>query len=63
MAGEAKGSNDVVPFRPPSFLSDQDHPTYRVRCPIHGFIRFSENEREVIDHPLFRRLRMIRQPL
>lgn len=28
---------------------------------MHGFIRFSENEREVIDHPLFRRLRYIRQ--
>jgi HD superfamily phosphohydrolase len=36
-------------------------PRYRIRCPIHGFIRFSEHEREVIDHPLFRRLRWIRQ--
>jgi len=33
----------------------------RIRCPIHGFIRFSDNERKVIDHPLFRRLRHIRQ--
>src|SRR5262249_7187115 len=28
---------------------------------IHGFIRFSEHERQIIDHPLFRRLRWIRQ--
>src|SRR5262249_49994403 len=32
-----------------------------IRCPIHGFIHFSENERQIIDHPLFRRLRYIRQ--
>jgi HD superfamily phosphohydrolase len=45
----------------PQFLSDHDHPTLRVRCPVHGFIHFSENERKVIDHRLFRRLRFIRQ--
>ena len=48
-------------FRQPVYLSPDDEPKYRVRCPIHGFIRFSENERKIIDHPLFRRLRWIRQ--
>jgi HD superfamily phosphohydrolase len=43
------------------FLTDADIATNRVRCPVHGFIRFSENERAVIDHRLFRRLRYIRQ--
>lgn len=48
-------------IRHPEFLSATDEPAHRVRCPIHGFIRFSKNERRVIDHPLFRRLRWIRQ--
>ncbi|MBY0528275.1 MAG: HD domain-containing protein [Gemmataceae bacterium] len=48
-------------FRQPEFLTKADHPKHRIRCPIHGFIRFSENERLLIDHPLFRRLRWIRQ--
>lgn len=48
-------------FRQPAYLTRTDEPRHRVRCPIHGFIRFSENERRVIDHPLFRRLRLIRQ--
>ena len=48
-------------FRHPEFLGPADEPTHRVRCPIHGFIRFSENERQIIDHRLFRRLRWIRQ--
>src|SRR3954447_17048378 len=48
-------------FRHPDFLTPADEPTHRVRCPIHGFIRFSENERKIIDHWLFRRLRWIRQ--
>ena len=43
------------------FISERDKPTNRVRCPIHGFIHYSENERQIIDHPLFRRLRYIRQ--
>lgn len=43
------------------FLSKNDHPEYRIRCPIHGFIHFSENERKIIDHPVFQRLRYIRQ--
>jgi hypothetical protein len=48
-------------FRQPDFLSEQDHPLFRIRCPVHGFIHFSGNERRVIDHRLFRRLRFIRQ--
>jgi uncharacterized protein len=48
-------------FRQPIFLTPNDEPINRIRCPIHGFIRFSENERKVIDHWLFRRLRWIRQ--
>jgi HD superfamily phosphohydrolase len=43
------------------FLTDKDVPRLKVRCPVHGFIRFSENERRLIDHPLFQRLRNIRQ--
>ena len=48
-------------YRHAEFLTDADNPTNRVRCPIHGFIRFSDNERAVVDHRLFRRLRYIRQ--
>jgi len=48
-------------FRQPEFLTEDDHPIHRVRCPIHGFIHYSGNERKIIDHPLFRRLRYIRQ--
>ena len=48
-------------FRQPVYLSPEDEPKYRIRCPIHGFIRFSENERKIIDHRLYRRLRWIRQ--
>ena len=43
------------------FLSNSDKPTQRVRCPVHGFIRYSANERKIIDHPAFQRLRHIRQ--
>lgn len=32
-----------------------------VRCPIHGFIGFDDWEKEIIDHPVFQRLRRIRQ--
>ena len=43
-------------------LSGNDNePTQRVRCPVHGFIRYSKNERKVIDHRIFQRLRNIRQ--
>jgi uncharacterized protein len=51
----------VSRFRHPDFLTPRDEPMHRLRCPIHGFLRFSENERQVIDHPLFRRLRYVRQ--
>src|SRR5262245_56558242 len=59
----SKGGSAVTPsaFRQPDFLSTDDEPVHRIRCPIHGFIRFSEHERTIIDHPLFRRLRWIRQ--
>lgn len=48
-------------FRQPMFLTEADEPRYRVRCPVLGFIQFSENERAIIDHWIFRRLRQIRQ--
>src|ERR1700719_4437285 len=48
-------------FRQPKYLTHNDEPRYRIRCPVHGFIRFSENERKIIDHWIFRRLRHIRQ--
>lgn len=35
--------------------------TYEIRCPVHGFIRFNDWERDVINHPAFQRLRRIRQ--
>ena len=37
------------------------HRTYEFRCPVHGFIRVNDWERAVIDHPVFQRLRRIRQ--
>ena len=43
------------------FLSASDEPTGRVRCPVHGFVRYSKNERKLIDHWVFQRLRYIRQ--
>lgn len=48
-------------YRAPAYLSPEDNPTDRVRCPIHGFIKYSPNERLIIDSPYFRRLRHIRQ--
>ena len=48
-------------YRQPDFLTPHDQPILRIRCPIHGFIHFSENERKIIDHPTFQRLRYIRQ--
>lgn len=49
-------------FRSPQYLSEtRDDPTQRIRCPIHGFIHYSQNEQKIIDHPYFRRLRHIRQ--
>jgi hypothetical protein len=34
---------------------------YKIRDPIYGFITFDEWEREIINHPVFQRLRRIRQ--
>ena len=47
--------------RQPEFLGTNHEPIHRIRCAIHGFIQFSDAERGLIDHPLFRRLRYIRQ--
>src|SRR5215813_61422 len=43
------------------YIRAADMPDQRVRCPVHGFIGFSKNERRVIDHPVFQRLRHVRQ--
>ncbi len=43
------------------YLRTDDHPTEVVRCPVHGFIGFSKNERRVVDHAVFQRLRHVRQ--
>src|SRR5579862_9691645 len=48
-------------FLQPQYLTEQDQPGYRIRCPIHGFIRFSEHERQIVDNRLYQRLRFIRQ--
>ena len=34
---------------------------YEVRDPIHGFVSLNEWERDIINHPVFQRLRRIRQ--
>ncbi|MGO8746089.1 MAG: hypothetical protein ACLQNE_08870 [Thermoguttaceae bacterium] len=38
-----------------------DRPTLEVRCPVHGFIKLNEWERDIIAQPAFQRLRRIRQ--
>jgi len=43
------------------FPSENDRPVNRVRCPVHGFIHYSNNEQKIIDHPVFQRLRYIHQ--
>ena len=48
-------------YRQPQFLGANHEPDHRVRCAVHGFIRYSTSERRIIDHPVFRRLRYIRQ--
>jgi HD superfamily phosphohydrolase len=48
-------------YRQPQYLGASHEPVHRVRCAVHGFIRYSQSERRVIDHPIFRRLRYIRQ--
>lgn len=37
------------------------HRTYEVRCPIYGFIKLNDWERQIIAQPAFQRLRRIRQ--
>src|SRR5271165_100954 len=44
-----------------SYLPGENEPTQGVRCPVHGFIGYSKNERKIIDHPVFQRLRHVRQ--
>jgi HD superfamily phosphohydrolase len=53
----------VFAFHSPvnEYLTERDRPTELVRCPVHGFIHYSKNEREVIDHKAFQRLRNVRQ--
>ena len=34
---------------------------FDIRCPIHGFVKLSAWEREIINHPAYQRLRRIRQ--
>jgi len=48
-------------FRQPEYLSAADEPIHRVRCPVHGFIHYSRNEKKIIAHRLFRRLQFIKQ--
>lgn len=35
--------------------------TFDFRCPIHGFVTLDEWERDIVDHPVFQRLRRIKQ--
>ena len=42
-------------------MSDNPHRTYEIRCPIYGFIKISDWERQIIAQPAFQRLRRIRQ--
>ena len=48
-------------YRQPEYLTEAHHPKHRLRCPVHGFIRYSDVERKIIDHWLFRRLRLVQQ--
>lgn len=43
------------------YLPGENQPTQRIRCPVHGFNQYSRNERKIIDHPVFQRLRHVRQ--
>lgn len=38
-----------------------NEPTQRIRCPVHGLVEYSRNERKIIDQPVFQRLRHVRQ--
>ncbi len=35
--------------------------THSIRIPVHGFVEFDDWERDIINHPVFQRLRRIRQ--
>ncbi len=35
--------------------------THTIRIPVHGFVEFDDWERDIINHPVFQRLRRIRQ--
>lgn len=37
------------------------HKTYEIRCPVYGFLKLNDWEREIISQPAFQRLRRIRQ--
>jgi HD superfamily phosphohydrolase len=45
----------------PDYLSENDKPTEKIRCPVHGFIHYSKNERAFLDHSTFRRLKNVKQ--
>lgn len=53
--------SESTTYRQPIFLGGDHEPVHRVRCAVHGFIRYSNCERRIIDHHVFRRLRYIRQ--
>ena len=53
--------SETSSFRNSDYLGTRHEPRHRVRCAIHGFIVYSDAERSIIDNPLFRRLRYIRQ--
>ena len=41
-------------------MSNPSEP-YEIRDPVHGFIRLNKHEWEIVNHPMFQRLRRIRQ--
>lgn len=45
-----------------TYLPGADNePSQGIRCPVHGMIEYSRNERTIIDHWVFQRLRNVRQ--
>lgn len=42
-------------------MTQNPHRFYEFRCPVHGFVRLNQWERDIVDHPAFQRLRRIRQ--
>lgn len=40
---------------------NKPHNTYEIRCPVHGFVRLNDWEKNIISEPAFQRLRRIRQ--